>query len=312
MKMIIFNEVSGVNYSVINGVLYELPNSSPETMTAYGIDSEVVVDLLKPFDTITTVTQNTDGSYTESTNTVTEFSVYDYISENPTIKVYNSSDKDVIVSEEVEGVTLYTEWNDDVELVYYTDDITSTSAKATVTEFISPLDTLTGDIEVVTWSNQSNTQTLVADGILNLQPTTVYAKGDISMYGVDVIESVSLSAIGEGKIAVSNDSGLTYLKHDGFYWVEVTSEDDGMSFSDFNQLTSEQLTELIENSDLIRFRYYLTLDTSVDKLDMNVSMLGSEKIAPTSSYSYTYDKPTKTITYTISKSGTYTINYMDA
>lgn len=57
------------------------------------------------------------------------------------------------VETEVESYSIYDEFGDTMEVLYYTDNTTRTKADLEITANYSPLDELEGDFEVVTWSD---------------------------------------------------------------------------------------------------------------------------------------------------------------
>lgn len=65
----------------------------------------------------------------------------------------NPSQVESKVETEVEPYSIYDEFGDTMEVLYYTDDTAKTKADLEITANYSPLDELTGDFEVVTWSN---------------------------------------------------------------------------------------------------------------------------------------------------------------
>jgi len=83
------------------------------------------------------------------------YSVYDYISETPSVIAYTESTEDIIVSTTTELFDIYDEFGDSVEVLYYTDDETVTNADLILEANWSPIDELEGDFEVVTWTDEA-------------------------------------------------------------------------------------------------------------------------------------------------------------
>jgi len=90
----------------------------------------------------------------------------------------NPSQVESKVETEVEPYSIYDEFGDTMEVLYYTDDTAKTKADLEITANYSPLDELDEDFEVVTWSNaidevvQKSTPQLSTDVV---QDGTVYA-----------------------------------------------------------------------------------------------------------------------------------------
>lgn len=87
---------------------------------------------------------------------VEPFSVYDYISELPTVVAYTEATEDIIVSTATEPFTIYDEFGDSVDVLYYTDDTAVTEADLILEANWSPVDELEGDFEVVTWTDEED------------------------------------------------------------------------------------------------------------------------------------------------------------
>lgn len=177
----------------------------------------------------------------------------------------------------------------------------------------SPMDDLLGDITILTWSDEiDSTRVLELIGTKNNPNDVVYPTGDISLLGVNNIESVNITATGNGRMTISVDSGVTWNTYNGNSWVVVDDFSQAMTYSEFNALTGQQLEELKGESNTIRFAYYLTYDSLVDRIELRISMQGTPQIANKNDYNWNYDTVTKTITYEITKNGSYIINYGDA
>lgn len=143
-------------------------------------------------------------------------------------------------------------------------------------------------------------------------PQLIHPNGDISLVNVETIDSLLLTATGNTKVAISFDSGLTWQAHDGTSWNTVADASNGMTVAQLNALTSAMLDGARNGSNFIRFSYWLGDETaSIDKIKMVVTMKGYEQLANTKDYNVSYDQATKTLSYTINKNGTYTVNYVD-
>lgn len=155
----------------------------------------------------------------------------------------------------------------------------------------------------------------------------IKANGDINLTGVGEIGSIDVACTttgaGVANMAVSFDSGATYRAYSGGTWhtVDVNDPEDfkvnGMSAAIVSTLTNDQLSEVRQTSDKMRFAYFLERpsfedEANFDELALTVSMAGYNQIADTSNYSYTYDPSTQTLTFDFYADGTYTITYADA
>jgi len=156
----------------------------------------------------------------------------------------------------------------------------------------------------------------------------VKANGDISLNSVDSIDKLTLigNSVNNGvvKITMSFDGGITWNYFDNLTssWKTldinntIDFKNNGMTIDTLNNLNSQQLKDIRNNSEILRFAYYLErnsfLDNAfVDKLTVLVTMLGYNTLANFTDYNYSYDLETKTISYNFLKNGTYTINYVD-
>ena len=141
------------------------------------------------------------------------------------------------------------------------------------------------------------------------QNTSAIQVTDAQLFGVDKLDSVTVNATGNGCIAISVDNGVAWMSYSGGQWNTVSNISQGMTFAEFNALTSQQLEDLRGDSNTIRFAYYLTGDTVIDKIEIRVTLTGIPAFANKSDYNMNYDPTTKTITYVINKSGRYIANY---
>ena len=144
------------------------------------------------------------------------------------------------------------------------------------------------------------------------QPELVYPKSDILLEGVQYIDGITLSATGNAKVAISFDSGLTWNVYRNNAWESIINAYDGMTTSEVNSLSSSQIEQLRNGSNTIRFQYSLSNLAEIDRIQLSVTMIGSEIIARTSDYEIDYDYDNKTIIYTFKKSGTYSVNYVNS
>ena len=175
--------------------------------------------------------------YNESTDdlvvstTVEPFSVYDYISELPTVVAYTESTDDITVSTTTEPYDLYDEFGDELEVLYYTDDDSVKEADLILEANWSPIDELDGDFEVVTWTDEgSDTAQRVLEMTAIPKPQFVKLVNPKRLYGYleDVVAiDASKSYRDEVRYFVSDDSSnwLVWDKKTNAFAKKDTSTD---------------------------------------------------------------------------------------
>jgi len=173
---------------------------------------------------------------------------------------------------------------------------------------VSPLDSLYGLKTFKTYTNEKDNFLLSIEGKIRNQ--LVYANSDISLVGVETIQSINLLANGNSKIAISVDKGVTWKAFRNGVWETIVNAHDGMTNAELNSLTSEQIESLRNKSNSIRFSYSLSDNSDVDNIKMTVMMMGYEILADTKNFSISYDQVSNKIIYNITKSGTYSVNYI--
>lgn len=178
---------------------------------------------------------------------VSPYSVYDYISETPTVIAYTESTEDIIVSTATEPFDIYDEFGDSVEVLYYTDDETVTNADLILEANWSPVDELDGNFEVVTWTDESKD---TAKKVLNLSalpvPQFVYPinvknikNGLLDLFAKDV--SVTKNA--KFLLTPNNTTWYTW-KQGNFVPVTLTNENivkEGLTAEQLDNLSSTDL-----------------------------------------------------------------------
>lgn len=152
------------------------------------------------------------------------------------------------------------------------------------------------------------------------------ANGDISIVGVDALESIQFvtQASGGGKslLAISFDGGLNYVAYNGTQWINVDTNNyadfkvKGMPKAIVDALTNDELITVRGENNSLRFAYYLERPTYIDTaqndtLSLFVTMKGHNEIAGNGSFNYNYDEVTKKLTFNFTVSGTFQINYVD-
>lgn len=159
---------------------------------------------------------------------------------------------------ETEPFTLYDELGDSVDVLYYTDDSSKTSAELNITANYSPLDELEGDFDVVTWTNDEEViagnrdMMLTYDALpfeqLILQPTDIALYGDVKkVVATKVTEN---SPEGILRMAASFDSGLTWKTYRFNKWLDMDIKDTtlfkrkGMNLDTLNAIPEKDLIAL--------------------------------------------------------------------
>lgn len=178
---------------------------------------------------------------------------------------------------------------------------------------VRALDSLSNNFKICFWTDKNtvdNPLSLEISGRKSISEL-LYAIGDISLLGVEAIDSITLSSSGDVKVAISFDGGLTYKSYSNGSWNIVTDATYGMTQTEINSLTAQQISEGRLSSDIIRFSYSIQNDATIDSIKMIVSMQGKEKLADTKDYTLSYDQGQKKLIYNITKSGTYSVNYVD-
>jgi len=168
---------------------------------------------------------------------------------------------------------------------------------------------LNGNFDVYTISKKKLPLKLIKAAVPNSQ--VAKAIGDINLVGIEKIDSINLKATGMVGIGISFDGGVTFKSYKNGGIVDIISNSDYMTVYEINSLTSDTLELLRNNSNNIRFNYLLQDDAEIDNIEMKVSMQGYEKIADTKDYVLSYDQVQKKLIYNITKSGTYSVNYVD-
>lgn len=112
------------------------------------------------------------------------------------------------------------------------------------------------------------------------------------------------------------DFGLGEVIYDGTDWVSISDiSTEGMTAAEMNALTSEQLEAGRDSSNNFMVIYYLDPITSVgvannDSIIVEVELKAVPEISTTADYSLSFNETTSIATVTITKDGTYRINYV--
>ncbi len=250
-KMALKNPSTNLYYSFAEKTLIPLPDSSPENMILHGIEAGKEIKLDEPFDKITTIVDNPDGTQTVTTNTVTPYSVYDYISENPQAIIYTELTEDIILSTKTELYDLYDEFGNETEVLFYTDDLSVTEADLILEANWSPLDELEGDFEVLTWTDypQATQKFLELTAIPKPQLLKLTNPKHLNGYLDSIlIHDISSGYTNETRYLLTDDKGIDWYAWDdysqSFVVVDASTPElilqNGMTHKVVNSITSKQ------------------------------------------------------------------------
>ncbi|WP_145413288.1 hypothetical protein [Paenibacillus xylanexedens] len=183
--------------------------------------------------------------------------------ENKQIKIVEYTDDpnqtESIVSIETEPFTLYDELEDNMEVLYYTDDPTKSFAQLDITANYSPLDELEGDFDVVTWSDNNTTKSATTSSIPS--PQSIIQTDDYYMYGdlLSIVDKLN-STNGTLRYAVSFNEGSTWevCKFGKWRNINISTlslfKSNGMSKYDISLIDAAALKN---KGTKIRFAYYI-------------------------------------------------------
>lgn len=134
----------------------------------------------------------------------------------------------------------------------------------------------------------------------------------IGLAGIENIVAVEIAATPEVKHVISMDGGFTWVKFDGTSWVQVANFSEGNTTGEINAVTSAQYKLLYNNQSSITFGHALSAESSITSVKLKVNLQGLTRLAPSTSYTQDFDQASKTITFNITKTGQYIVNYVDA
>lgn len=203
------------------------------------------------------IIEYTDNPSQETSSIILEtepFSVYDYISETPSVIAYTESTEDIIISTNTEPFDIYDEFGESVEVLYYTDDETVTNADLVLEANWSPIDELEGDFEVVTWTDEEDAHKILEMTALPVPQFTYYSDGLIPLEEfISSVKATDLSIYDDSSMArflMSNNNSDWYTWN-GSSFVKIanmTNDEiilNGMTAEIFNGLTPQDLTKWI-------------------------------------------------------------------
>ncbi|MEC4565310.1 SPRY domain-containing protein [Paenibacillus sp. CMAA1739] len=183
--------------------------------------------------------------------------------EGKTVKVIEYTDNptqtESIISTEVEPIILYDELGDNIDVLYYTDELTKTAAYLEYSANYSPLDDIRNNLEVVTWIDESNNPPNLSLGAL---PVNQFIKqsNDFTLPGSLQAITIVKSASDNAKFLLSFDSGLTWKAYRYGKWTEVIVDD--MNTIKKQAMSYKEISKLVESNfknqgDKIRIGYYI-------------------------------------------------------
>lgn len=161
------------------------------------------------------------------------------------------------ISLETESFILYDELGDNVDVLYYTDELTKTAASIEYNANYSPLDDIHNNFEVVTWTDESNNPLKLSLGAL---PVSQFIKqsNDFTLPGSLQAITIIKNASNNAKFLLSFDSGQSWKAYRNGKWNEVSV--DNMSTISKQAMSYQEVSQLVESSfknqgDKVRFGY---------------------------------------------------------
>ncbi|MGR6760459.1 SPRY domain-containing protein [Paenibacillus sp. T2-29] len=164
-----------------------------------------------------------------------------------------------LISMETEPFILYDELGDNIDVLYYSDELTKTAATLEYNVNYSPLDDIQNNFEVVTWNDEPINPPNLSLGALPVnqfikQPNDFTLPG--SLQAIVIVKSASNNA----KFLLSFDSGLTWKTFRYGKWIEVTVDD--MNTIKKQAMSYKEISKLFESNfknqgDKVRFGYYI-------------------------------------------------------
>ncbi|MBE7896289.1 discoidin domain-containing protein [Paenibacillus polymyxa] len=163
------------------------------------------------------------------------------------------------ISLETESFILCDELGDNVDVLYYTDELTKTAATLEYDINYSPLDDIQNNFEVVTWTDESNNPPNLS---LSALPVNQFVKqsNDFTLPGSLQAITVIKTASNNAKFLLSFDSGLTWKVYRYGKWIEVIVDDlntirkQAMSYKEISKLNESNFKN---QGDKVRFGYYI-------------------------------------------------------
>ncbi|KAF6620411.1 discoidin domain-containing protein [Paenibacillus sp. EKM102P] len=163
------------------------------------------------------------------------------------------------ISLETEPFILYDELGDNVDVLYYTDELTKTTASLEYNANYSPVDDIHNNFEVVTWTDESNNPFNLSLGAL---PVGQFIKqsNDFTLPGSLQAITILKSASDNAKFLLSFDSGLTWKAYRYGKWIEVIVDD--LNIIKKQAMSYKEISKLVESDfknqgDKVRFGYYI-------------------------------------------------------
>lgn len=217
---------------------------------------------------------------------------------NPVISYYTDdlNKEEIAIETETEPFTIYDEMGDSMEVLYYTDDVEKLEAELDIVANYSPLDEFE-EFEVVTWTGNANREDM--DLHMKALPygQLIFAESDIE---VGLLESFSIDVI-DVKIIASSNQGASWKIFKEGSWVDLlptkeSVKSNGMSPEEINNLTKEQIDELLNGSNTLRFAYYLEQDDIDEEVLANSISIQTSPVATETpvleGITFTYDELT--------------------
>lgn len=158
--------------------------------------------------------------------------------------------------------------------------------------------------------------------------TIVVNNNDIDLSHLDSLNKIIFNSTtmygGQVLLAISTDGGQIFKSYNigNKLWEDINIQDKsdfktkGMSKTIIDSLSSNELEQLRNNSDKIRFAYYISIVDSksiakCEDISIAVSMMGTYTQADKTNYDVSIGLDNMSARITFYKNGTYTINYVD-
>ena len=152
--------------------------------------------------------------------------------------------------------------------------------------------------------------------------TVAKANGDIPLDEMLEINSVTLSAQGTIRVAVSKNKGFTWQTFDGNNFVDINITDltafkeNGVTKETLNSISKAQWNSYRQESNVLRFAYFIERATlsdisGTDAIKMDANMAARWLPAPTSDYTQTFDATTQTYNFVFLTAAKYKVRYKE-
>lgn len=216
--------------------------------------------------------------------TTDEYSSYSLIGEFPTVKLINESEESATLTIETEPFTIYDEFEDEIEVLYYTDDESVTSPQLEIEKNWSPLDDLEGQKELLIWTDEENSsKTANVSGLLKEEFVHLN-------YWINIKDLISVNVSETGvpaRFVIQRKDDMKYYSFYQGHFFEIPLNERmvqnyGLLPVTVNAITTEQWESFLGDVEEIRFCYLFSNQTiatkSVSTLLDSVHTVGTIRI----------------------------------